>query len=207
MTMRNDSPTSRSRTSSAIRAPLHLLLLAGLLGVVAALLVSCGSAGSGLIPTGNAGPLTSDFEAVARAARKGDGSCTETETAIGKTEHDFRTLPSTVDLALRNRLNEGISKLRTGALTLCLQPIPQSTATSSTPRTITSTQSTATTPTVTQTTSTQTTPTTSTPTTSGPGGGTPAQEEAPAEPGNGKGRGGGEPGSSGGAPPAKEGGK
>ncbi|HEY7961985.1 MAG TPA: hypothetical protein VID29_08700, partial [Solirubrobacteraceae bacterium] len=39
------------------------------LGVTAALLVSCGSSTKGLIPTADAGPLQSDFEAVAQAAQ------------------------------------------------------------------------------------------------------------------------------------------
>jgi hypothetical protein len=208
MTMHGGPPPCGSPSGAAIAFARHRLPPAGLLVVVAALLVSCGSSGNGLIPTGNAGPLQSDFEAVARAARAGDGSCTATETAIANTERDFAALPSTVDQALRNRLHEGISKLHDDALNLCAQPLVQTTTTGTSPGTTTSTQTTSTTPTVTQPTTTQTAPTTSTPTTSGPGGGTPAQEEGQPEPGKGRG-GGGEPGSSGGAPPAsgKEGGK
>jgi hypothetical protein len=167
MTMHNGSAVCRSRSSS----PIIRYLLAGLLGVAAALLVSCGSSGAGLIPTGNAGPLQGDFEAVAQAAQNGNGNCAATEAKILKTEHDFGELPSTVDLSLRNTLSQGIASLRSRALVLCAQPHPQATVTSTSPKTRTST--TPTTPTVTQTTDTQTTPTTA-PTTSGPGGGTPA---------------------------------
>jgi hypothetical protein len=168
------------RDSSSRKGPgnrpgqLLRLLSAGLLGIAAALLVSCGSSGKGLIPTGDAGPLQSDFEAVAQAAENGDGSCAATAEAIRKTEQDFNTLPATVDAGLRNTLNRGIANLRTRALVLCAQPLAQATSTSTSPSTTSSTQTTPTTPTVTHTTSTETTPTTTTPTTSGPGGGTPA---------------------------------
>jgi hypothetical protein len=161
MTMRNRLPSSLLRFA-----------VAGLLGVVGPLLASCGGSGAGLIPVGNAGPLQSDFELVAQAAENGEGVCTATEAAVLKTEQDFSCLPSTVDAGLRNRLHEGISKLRSDALGLCTQPLPQATVTSSTPKTTTSTTPTTTTPT-TPTSTTPTTPT-STPAPSGPGGGTPA---------------------------------
>jgi hypothetical protein len=157
------------------------LACAGLLGLAAALLVSCGGSGKGLIPTGDAGPLQSDFEAVARAAENGDGSCTATAEAIRKTEQDFSALPTSVDAGLRRTLERGISNLRSRALSLCAQPLAQTTTTSASPSQTTSTPAT-TTPTVTQTTSTQTTPTITTPTTpatSSPGGGTPAPIPTP----------------------------
>jgi hypothetical protein len=135
---------------------------AALLGVGAALLVSCGSSGSGLIPAGSAGPLEGDFRAVAQAAKEGNGDCTATETAVRTMEGDFHQLPATINAGLRGRLEEGVTHLSARALTLCTQPIAQATATT---RTSTTAKSTKTTPT-TSTTGTQTTPTTSTPTTS-----------------------------------------
>ena len=191
------------------------LLCAGLLGVAAAaLLVACGSSGKGLIPTANAGPLQSDFEAVAQAAQSGEGNCTVTEAAIAKTEQDFAALPTTVDQGLHKTLSQGISNLRTRALALCAQPLPQTTSTTSSPKTTTTTTTTTptTTTNTTETTTTQTRPTTSTPTSSGPGGGTPApgNESSPrvengpgggtgigGENGSGSGAGGGTPGASG----------
>ncbi len=143
------------------------------LGVAAALLLSCGSSGAGLIPVENAGPLQSDFETVAQAAENAGGSCVATEAAILKTERDFSALPSSVDAGLRNRLREGIAKLHSDALGLCKQPLPQTTTTPTTPKTTTSTHTATTTPTVTQTTPPQTTPTTP-PAPTGPAGGTPA---------------------------------
>ncbi len=154
------------------------LLAAGLLGVaVAIVLVSCGSSGKGLIPIANAGPLQSDFEAVAQAAQSGGGSCTATTEAINKTERDFAALPATIDSGLHRRLSEGISNLRERALALCAQPLTK-TATTTTPRTTTTTtttktQTTPTTPTTT-TTTTPTTPVTPTTPSTPPnnGGGT-----------------------------------
>ena len=163
------------------------LLAAGLLGAaVAIVLVSCGSSGKGLIPIANAGPLQSDFEAVAQAAQSGGGSCTATTEAIDKTEQDFAALPDTIDSGLHRRLSEGISNLRERALALCAQPLAQ-TATTTTPRTTTTTtttksQTTPTTPTTTTTTTptTPVTPTTpSTPPNNGGGTVAPGSEPAP----------------------------
>ena len=111
------------------------LAAACLLGAAAALIVSCGSSGKGLIPTGNAGPLQRDFEEVAQAAQAGNGSCTVTSAAILKTERDFATLPSSIDAGLRTRLREGIANLRGRALVLCAQPLTPLTATGTTQRT------------------------------------------------------------------------
>jgi hypothetical protein len=171
------------------------LLCAGLLGVFAALLVACGGSGKGLIPAANAGPLKSDFEAVAQAAQSGEGSCTATEAAIEKTETDFAALPSTVDSGLHKTLSLGIANLRRRALALCAQPLPQTTSTtktSTTPTTATSTQTTPTptTTTHTETSPTPTTPTPTTPTATTPGGGTPAPGSG-SEPGVSNGPGGG----------------
>jgi hypothetical protein len=190
VTMPPASPPIARHSLGAIRHPLLRVLLGALLGALAALLISCSSSGKGLIPTADAGPLKGDFRAVAQAAENGDGSCAATESALLKTEQDFAALPSSTDSGLRKTLRQGVENLRTRALALCAQPLPQATGTTTAPTT--STTETATTPTVTQTTSTQTTPTT-TPTTSGPGGGTPApgaegEEETP---GLGKGEGAG----------------
>jgi cytoskeletal protein RodZ len=178
MTVNRPDPSSERLSIQSARGHLHLrILLAGLLGVSAALLVACGSSGKGLIPSANAGPLQSDFEAVAQAAQSGEGSCTATEAAIAKTETDFAALPATIDSGLHKTLSLGIANLRRRALALCAQPLPQTTSTTktTTPTTATSTQTTpTTTSTPTETTATSTTPTTSAPTATTPGGGTPA---------------------------------
>jgi hypothetical protein len=154
--------------------PLLRALLAGALGMFAAVLISCGGSGKGLIPVTDAGPLQGDFEAVAQAAENGDGSCTSTESALLKTEQDFAALPPSVDGGLRTTIRQGIENLRTHALALCTQPLPQSTVT--TPKTTTSTTTTAP-PAETESTETQTTPQPETEGPSGPGGGTQAPGE------------------------------
>jgi hypothetical protein len=151
--------------------------LVGLLGAAAALLVSCGSSGKGLIPSAKAGPLQEDFEAVAQAAAAGNGNCAATESALGKTEQDFLALPTTVDAGLHKTLEGGIENLRKRALSMCIQPAGEATGTTSTtsttaPPTKTTTTETSTTPATTPTTPntstiTPTTPTTSSPNTSG----------------------------------------
>jgi hypothetical protein len=182
--------------------------LSCLLGVLAALLVACSGSGKGLIPTGDAGPLQGDFEAVAQAAENGDGDCGSTESALLKTEQDFAALPSSLDTGLHNTLRQGIENLRKRALALCTQPLPQATQATTAPQTTSSTSAT-TPPSEAQTTSTATTPTPPAP--SGPGGGTaaPGEEDEEEGPGIGKGEGGGKghkgPGGtdSGGQEPAK----
>ena len=196
MTVNRAKPAGERSSAGRARGNLRLRIpLAGLLGVSAALLVACGSSGKGLIPTANAGPLQSDFEAVAQAAESGEGSCTATEAAIEKTESDFAALPATVDAGLRKTLSVGIANLRRRALALCAQPLPQTTSTtktSTTPTTATSTQTTPTTTTTThtETSPTPTTPTPTTPTATTPGGGTPAPGSE-SEPGVSNGPGGG----------------
>jgi hypothetical protein len=188
MTMPPRSSSIRPQRHSSLSWRLRFIV-AGVLGAASALLVSCASSGGGLIPTGNAGPLQSDFAEVEQAARSGNGSCNATEAAIAKTEQDFTALPLAVDQGLRTRLREGITALRADALKLCVQPFPQTTATGTSTRTATGTTTAATTPTTTSTT--ETPPPTSAPTTSGPGGGTPAP---PSEAPSGAGQGGASPG-------------
>jgi len=159
--------------------------LAGAVMVAATLLVACGGSTAGLIPVANAGPLQSDFEAVAQAAQTGNGNCTETEAALAKTEQDFAALPSSVDSGLRNTLRQGIENLRKRSLELCAQPLSQTDTTPTVklpaPRTTPTTTDTA--PTTTTTAPPPvTTPTTTTP--SGPGGGTVAPGETPSGKGN-----------------------
>jgi hypothetical protein len=204
---RSDISTRRSPASPLLRGA-----VTGLLGAAAALLLACGSSGAGLIPSGNAGPLQSDFEVIAQAAQSGNGNCAATEAAIIKTERDFRALPPSIDSGLRNTLRQGIANLRARALVACTQPLAQSTVTSSTTKSTPTTTTTETTPTTTQTTPTATTPTTTTPTSTGPGGGTAAPNGGNGEPapGDKHGKGGGtEPEASGGAAPGsgQEGGK
>jgi hypothetical protein len=157
------------------------LVPAGLLGVGAAILVSCGSSGKGLIPLANAGPLQSDFQAVLQAAQEGNGNCAATEAQIAKTERDLAALPSSVNGGLRGRLAEGVTNLSARARVLCAQPGAQTTTTTTETTTVTTPPAT---------TSTQPTATTTAPTATTPGTGTPSGEEggtqAPGEEGAGQ---------------------
>lgn len=170
-------------------------LLALALGVLCALLVSCGGSGKGLIPAADAGPLRGDFEAISQAAKVGNGSCSATTKDIEKAQKDFESLPSSVDQGLRTRLSEGLANLRIRALEECEQPqAPATTQTTQTTDTTTTTQATQTATTTTQTaTTTNTAPTPPAPSTTQtaplPGGGTPVPEETPPGPGTGNGGG------------------
>jgi hypothetical protein len=155
--------------------PLLRLLAAALLGISAALLVSCGGSDKGLIPEANAGPLRGDFEAVAQAAQAGNGSCAGTERALAKTERDLQGLPASIDAGLRSRLQQGVSNLHRRALEMCAEPAPTATTTTSAPTT-----STETTPAQTATTTTNTATTPVTPP-SNEGGGTAAPREEEGE--------------------------
>jgi hypothetical protein len=167
----------------------HLRLIpACLLGVGAAVLVSCGSSGKGLIPLSYAGPLQGDFQAVLQAAQEGNGSCSATEAKIRKTEQDLNALPATIDSGLRGRLAEGVANLSARARVLCSEPLAQATTTTETTTVTTTTPtSTATQPTSTEPSTTPTTGTAPTPTTSQP----PGEEGGTQAPGtsNGEGRG------------------
>lgn len=155
-------------------------LLAGIGTAVA--VASCGSA-AGLIPAGNAGPLQSDFDAVAQAVAAGD--CTAASQAVAKAQQDLGNLPSTVDAKLRADLTQGVQRLANTAGTQCHQQTQTTTTTTTTPTTTATTTTPTTTATTPTTTTTTTTPTTTTPTTttSKPpldnGGGTPAPGNAP----------------------------
>lgn len=162
------------------------LLVAALLGLAAALLISCASSGKGLIPASAAGPLKVDFEEVQSAAESANGDCTTTEAALVKTAEDFAALPLAVDAGLRNNLRQGIANLRVRAHEMCSQPSANTTTTGPATTTTTTPPTTSTSTTTTPSTETTTTPTSTV------GGGTPAPgEEETTEPGEGNGNGNG----------------
>jgi len=183
MTMISLPPSAARRVRP--RAAVNCLRVLGAcaLGLAAALLVSCGSSGRGLIPASAAGPLKADFEAVQQTAESANGDCTATEAALTKTDEDFAALPRALDAGLASNLRQGIENLHTRAHELCVQPSAGSTSTTTTPaKTSTTPPSTGTTSgtSTTPTTPTTTSTTTTTPATPGPGGGTAAPGETPA---------------------------
>lgn len=126
------------------------LSLAAVLAAGAVLPTACGGS-DGLIPEGNAGPLRTDFEAVASAAES--RNCPGTRTALAKTRSDFESLPTSVQAKLRDHLSKGISHLEEQALKLCGQPATGGATTTSTVKAASKATSTTTTTTTTTTSS------------------------------------------------------
>ena len=118
------SEPKRVRASSRRLALLLRFALACALGIAAAVLVACGTTGKGLIPASSGGPPAEYIETVDQDAQEGNGNCAATEAALLKTDQDFAALPVSVDSGLRNNLRQGISNLRSVALSLCTQPWP-----------------------------------------------------------------------------------
>ena len=86
-----------ARRARGVLRPALRLALAGCLGLATALLMSCGSGGgtANLIPVGNAGPLKSDFDAVAAAVAA--GNCPMASAEVSKAQADLAALPQSVD--------------------------------------------------------------------------------------------------------------
>ena len=147
-------------------------LLAFVLGIGAAGLSACGQKSSdALIPANQAGPMSSDLDAVASAVAS--GRCSAASAAIDRAQADLANLPPSVSDRLRGRIADGLSALRRQAASECTanQPTTDTTQTqtvdTTTIPTTTVDTSTETVPTQTVTTPTETTtiPTATTPTT------------------------------------------
>jgi hypothetical protein len=143
-------------------------VLAAVLGVAAAALVSCGGTPSRreLIPSGSADRMKSALTDVRSAVDSGD--CAGAARALTRARGALVSLPSSVDDRLVARLRQGISRLEALAPRQCAQQDTQTTTVqtteTTTPETTTTqTQTTDTTPTTATTTPTDTTPTATTP--------------------------------------------
>jgi hypothetical protein len=137
------------------------------LGGASSLLVGCGSGGEKLIPPGNANALTSDLDALASAVTR--GNCTAVTSKLTDLRSALNHLPSTLDLELRDRLENGYALLAERAQRDCRTRSTPKTTTQTTPTTPTETTPTTTTETTTVTVpSTTTTDTTTAPTTTAP---------------------------------------
>jgi hypothetical protein len=138
-------------------------VLAAILGVAAAALVSCGgTAGSrsDLIPQGSADKLKTELADVRSAVD--DGDCEAASRALSQARGTVGRLPASVDDRLVARIREGISQLETLAPEECAQ---QQTQTTTVPTTETTTPETTATTDTTPTETTDTTPTETTTTT------------------------------------------
>ena len=165
------------------------ILLPCALGLIAALLVSCGDT-SHLIPGTDADAINQNIDAAASAS--GDGRCSRADSAVQRAQAHVEQLPSSVDPKLKADLEQGLARLRATAASECAdnQQQTETTATTESTASTESTESTASTgstestasteSTETQNTETQNTDTSGTDTTGGNGNN-----------GNGNGNGGG----------------
>jgi hypothetical protein len=164
------------------------ILLPCALGLIAALLVSCGDT-SHLIPGTDADAINQNIDAAASAS--GDGRCGRADAAVQRAQTHVQQLPSSVDPKLKADLEQGLARLRATAASECADnQQTETTATTESTASTASTESTATTEstastastasTETQNTETQNTDTSGTDTTGGNGNN-----------GNGNGNGGG----------------
>lgn len=135
------------------------LPLAFVLGVATAVLVACGGANKKLLPAVSADRLKNDLADISSAVSQQD--CSAASRALNRFQSDLNRVPATVDVRLRERLNEGATRLAARVPIDCNQPTT-STTTVPTTTTTTPTTTTTTTPTTTTTTPTTTTPTTTT---------------------------------------------
>ena len=168
----------------SMRRPSRTGLAAAALVVLAAgPLAACGSSGD-LIPAPRAADLDARLDAVKTAVDNGD--CTAAQQAVAQARGDVLNLPSSVDAALRDRLQEGVDNLAELVPAQCgsggsgteqsqqsttpekQQSKTQKTDTQSTDTAPKDTTPTETSPTQTTPTQTQTQPTTPTPSTPAP---------------------------------------
>ena len=173
------------------------ILLPCALGLIAALLVSCGDT-SHLIPGTDADAINQNIDAAASAS--GDGRCSRADSAVQRAQTHVEQLPSSVDAKLKADLEQGLARLRATAASECAdnQQQTETTATTESTASTESTESTASTEsTETQNTETQNTDTNNTDTS---GQGTTVQSGGNGQgnggTGNGQGNGGGNGGTS-----------
>src|SRR6185369_6744673 len=86
------------------------ILLPCALGLIAALLVSCGDT-SHLIPDADA--INQNIDAAASAS--GDGRCSRADSAVQRAQTHVEQLPSSVDPKLKADLEQGLARLRATA--------------------------------------------------------------------------------------------
>jgi hypothetical protein len=155
-----------------MRAP-HRVALAGGLGFAVSCLVACGG-GSGLLSGGQANSLNAALDQVSNAVAA--GHCAAATSALNSLRAQVAQLPASVNTALTDNLNQGISTVAVLAARQCTAAPVQTTTNTTTKSTTTSsttTTSTTTQPATTSSTTSSTPATTSTSTgttTNGSGG-------------------------------------
>jgi cell division septation protein DedD len=145
-----------------VRRPVAIVL-AAVLGTLAALATACGQDQSGLLPRTRAERLLSALDRTERAVQAGD--CTRAQRALADLQTRIDNLPGSVDRDLRTRLQQGAGRLSGQVPQDCQANQPTTTTTTeTTPTDTTPTDTTPTDTTPTDTTPTDTTPTDTTPT-------------------------------------------
>jgi hypothetical protein len=137
------------------------LPLAFLLGVATAVLVACGGSNKKLLPAVSADRLKNDLADISQAINQQD--CSAAGQAFNQFQADLQRVPPSVDRRLRQRLNEGATRLSARVPVDCKGSPPTTTTTVPTTTTTTpTTTETAPPPTTTTPTTSTTTPTTTT---------------------------------------------
>jgi hypothetical protein len=176
------------------------ILLPCALGLLAALLVSCGDTNKHLLPGDEADAINQNVDAVGAASA--DGRCSRASSAVDRAEAHVEQLSSSVDPRLRADLEQGLARLRASAATEC-----QENKATSTEDTTSTEETTATTETNTETTSTETQPTETQTAETQPTETQPTETQGGGNEGGGGNQGGGDNTSGGqGAPPSASGG-
>lgn len=112
------------------------LLLALVLGLLAALAVACGDSGDEkklLSPT-RASDIKEELDLIAERVEKGE--CVELDPAFTRLTRAVAGLPGETDRGLRRRLNDGVANLRDVAPRDCRDNRPKTTTTETTPETV-----------------------------------------------------------------------
>ena len=142
-----------------VRPPLTAIVLALVLGLLAAFAAACGEEDRGLLSSGRADSLKSSLDDVEEFVA--NGRCSQAAAALADVRRKIEALPASVDRQLRQRLREGAENLATVSPGDCRDNAQTETDTTTTETTPTETVP----PTTTETTPTETTPTTPTETT------------------------------------------
>jgi hypothetical protein len=159
------------------------LLVAVVLGFACAAVVACGGDRSGLLPSSNAERLQADLDNLENVVQS--GSCDQVSTALQRLQDDLVQVPSTVDVELRNRIQEGVATLLRQAPEECQARAADDEPTDTTTETTDTETQTTTTETETTTTETDTTPTDTTTTETTPTDTTPTETTPPPTEGTG----------------------
>ena len=100
-----------------VRPPLHVFLVALLLGALSAFAVACGQESEGLISSNRAADLQDHLDALDRQVAA--GRCDAVRDRLSALRRDVNDLPGTVDRDLRVRLREGVETLERQAPEEC----------------------------------------------------------------------------------------